>query len=258
MASRKWLIVPIFFVLAIIAYKLIFGPAAPDIGTPGVMTPPQPSPRETPKVSEPDEGLVEYSLVIPDLWKESPLEGRILSMPKGFSISVYASGLSNARFMTLDEEGNIFISQPREGRISVIHDRDNDGVVDEILAYYEGLNLPHGLAFDGDWLYVAENDKVVRLKDEDGDFLADIKETIVNDIPGAGGHFTRTLGFGPDGKMYVSVGSSCNVCEDDPRRATILRFNKDGRNEEIFAKGLRNSVGFVWHPDTGEIWATDN
>jgi len=196
--------------------------------------------------------------VVPDKWQLSDIEGRTLKLPPGFKISVFASGLQNARFMTLDQDGNIFISQHRAGKISVVRDVDSDGVADKILPYIEDLNLPHGLTFNDGWLYVAENDKVVRLKDEDGDLVADVKEVIVENLPGSGGHFTRTIGFDPFEKMYVSVGSSCNICEDDPRRAAILRFNKDGSNEEVYARGLRNSVGFVWHPDTGEIWATDN
>ncbi len=207
---------------------------------------------------KPVEGLSEQSLNVPNRWKISQLEGRMLRLPPGFKISAYASGLGNARFMALDDGGNIYLSQPKEGKISVLRDKDGDGVADEIVVYAEGLNLPHGLAFDGDWLYVAENDKVERLRDEDGDLRADKKELIVGNIPGPGGHYTRTIGFGPDDKMYVSVGSSCNVCEDDPRRAAILQYDKDGGNEKIFSRGLRNSVGFVWHPSTGEMWATDN
>ncbi|MEE9611181.1 MAG: sorbosone dehydrogenase family protein [Desulfatiglandales bacterium] len=258
MALRKGLTIAFLLLILVLAIKIFSNPSAPDIGTPSIIAPSQPSPQETPMTIEPTGGLREKSLVVPENWKSNRFEDRILEVPEGFTISVYASGLESARFMAIDDNGDIYLSQTKKGKISVLRDLNGDGVADEALEYAEGLNLPHGLAFDGDWLYVAENDKVVRLIDEDGDHLADRKETVVDNLPGQGGHFTRTIGFGPEGKMYVSVGSSCNVCEDEPRRAAILRFNKDGSGEETYAEGLRNSVGFVWNPDTREIWATDN
>jgi glucose/arabinose dehydrogenase len=258
MGFGKWLGFVLFGVLIALVFRILSAPIAPDIGTPGIIAPPQPGPQQTPPTIEPIDGPVEQGLVVPSAWKTDHLEGRVLRLPDGFKISVYASGLKNARFMAIDDEGNLFLSQPKEGRISVLRDLNRDGAADEVIVYVEGLNLPHGLALDERWLYVAENDRVERLRDDNGDFMADHKELITNDIPGPGGHFTRTIGFGPDGKMYVSVGSSCNVCEDDPRRAAILRFEKDGSGDELFARGLRNSVGFVWHPETGEMWATDN
>ncbi len=258
MVLRKWLLFALLALLAAFAYRIISAPIAPDIGTPGIITPPQPSPRDTPETFMPMKGLNEQRLQMPARWRTSLLENRVLRLPKGFKISVYASGLPNARFMALDDKGNLYVSQPNEGKISVVIDGDRDGIADKIIAYADDLNLPHGLAFDGGWLYVAENDRVERLMDINGDLRADEKERIVKNIPGPGGHFTRTIGFGPDGMIYVSVGSSCNICEDDPRRAAILRFNKDGSGDEIYASGLRNSVGFVWRPGTKELWATDN
>jgi glucose/arabinose dehydrogenase len=255
--GKGWIVV-LILLAAVLGYRLFSSPLTPDVGTPDFVAPSQPPPRETPLLLEPPERLLEKELAVPERWKTTPLEGRVLHLPPGFEIGVFASGLPHARFMALDGEGNLYLSQPREGKISVLRDLEGDGVADEVLTYAEGLNLPHGLAFSGAWLYVAENDRVERLKDEDGDLQADRKELIIGDLPGTGGHFTRTIGFGPDGEMYVSVGSSCNVCEDDPRRAAILRFHRDGSGEEVFARGLRNSVGLVWHPETGEIWATDN
>lgn len=161
--------------------------------------------------------------------------------------------------MAFSPDGVLFVSIPREGTVVALPDTHRAGKSDRSIVFARGLNRPHGLAFFQGALYVAETDKVVRLTDSDGDLRADRKEIIVPDLPSGGGHWTRTIGFGLDGKMYVSVGSSCNVCEEkDPRRAAILRFNPDGTGAEIFARGLRNSVGFIWHPQTGEIWATDN
>jgi len=106
---------------------------------------------------------------------------------------------------------------------------------------------------------VAETGAVKRLTDDNGDLVAERTERVTRDLPAGGMHWTRTLGFGPDGGMYVSAGADCNACDEkDPRRATIMRFHPDGTGREIYARGLRNAVGFAWHPATGELWATDN
>jgi glucose/arabinose dehydrogenase len=124
----------------------------------------------------------------------------------------------------------------------------------------EGLDRPHGLDLHDGWLYVAEGGAVGRLRfDPATRRTRGSYERVVSGLPSGGNHWSRTLRFGPDGWMYVSIGSSCNVCEeDDPRRATIVRYRPDGSAEEIVATGLRNAVGFDWRPATGELFATDN
>ncbi|MFQ5887641.1 MAG: PQQ-dependent sugar dehydrogenase [Candidatus Hydrothermarchaeales archaeon] len=217
------------------------------------ITPPK---SETP--SEKEE-VISNRLTVPERWKEGAFKSEhTLYLPEGFRISVFASGLEGARFMAIDSRGDLYLSQTGEGKITVLPDRDEDGIADEAITFAKGLNLPHGLAFYNEYLYVAETDGVVRLKDEDKDLEAEEIDEIITGIPSGSGHFTRTIGFGPDDNIYLSVGSSCNICEDDPRRAAILQFNKDGKDEKIYASGLRNSVGFVWHPNTKEMWATDN
>mgnify|MGYP001587956624 CR=1 FL=1 len=195
---------------------------------------------------------------VPARWEGAFPRGRSIYLPEGFQINIYAAGLDGARFMTVGPEGDIYLSEMGAGRIVVLPDRDGDGVADDAITYADGLDRPHGLAFYNGSLYAAETGRVLRLPDADGDLRADLQEVIIPDLPARGGHITRTIGFGPDGMLYVSVGSSCNVCEDDPRRAAILRFTPDGRNEEVYAPGLRNAVGFLWRPGTGELWATDN
>ena len=122
------------------------------------------------------------------------------------------------------------------------------------------MNRPHGLDLHDGWLYVAETDAVGRIRfDPASGNTSGAFERVVTGLPGGGNHWTRTVRFGPDGWMYLTVGSSCNVClEKDARRAAMLRYHPDGSGEEIFATGLRNSVGFDWRPEDGQIYATDN
>jgi glucose/arabinose dehydrogenase len=196
-----------------------------------------------------------------------------LTVPGGFAIRIFADGLSGTpRFMTISPEGELYVSLYRSGEIARLPDRNHDGKADEIEIVAGGLNSPHGLEFHDGWLYVAELGSVVRLKDGNGDGIFEVSELVTDNIPGGGGHTSRTLHFGPDGFLYVSAGSSCNVCaESDPRRAAILRFNADGsipkdnpfaedpdvRKRPVWAWGLRNSVDFLWTP-SGQLWADHN
>jgi glucose/arabinose dehydrogenase len=182
-----------------------------------------------------------------------------ITLPKGFRLSVYASGLEGVRMMALSPQGDLTVTQPRAGKVLILPDRNRDGKPDRIGVFAKDLNRPHGLAWREGDLYIAETGAVVKLQDRDGDGVAETKQTLTRDLPEGGMHWTRTLGFGPDGHMFVSVGSTCNVCiEEDRRRATILRFKADGSDMTIYARGLRNAVGFAWHPQTGQLWATDN
>jgi glucose/arabinose dehydrogenase len=148
---------------------------------------------------------------------------------------------------------------PNKDYILVLPDRDKDGLADRKIVFARGLKKVHGLAFHKGVLYAAGTGKLYRLRDKNGDLRADKVEVISEDIPGSGGHWTRTVVAGPDNKLYVSAGSSCNVCiEKDKRRAAVLRFPLKGGKGEIFAKGLRNSVGLAFHPDTGQLWASNN
>lgn len=180
-------------------------------------------------------------------------------IPPGFHLSVFAEGLGAARFMAFGPDGVLYVTSIHDGKVLALPDRNHDGRADQVITFAENLLSPHGLAWHDGWLYVGESHQVIRLRDTTGDLRADERQVVVPDLPAGEMHFTRTVGFGPDGGLYVSVGSSCNACkETDPRRAAILRYNPDGSGMEIYARGLRNAVGFTWHPETKELWATDN
>lgn len=199
---------------------------------------------------------------IPTATHAAPPAGQLphpIKVPPGFHLEVYADDLPGVRFMALSPRGDLTVSRPGRGEILVLPDRNRDGRPDRVSVFASDLDRPHGVAWRDGALYVAETGAVQRLTDADGDLVAEDKTLLTKDLPDGGMHWTRTLGFGPDGAMYVSAGSSCNACdEEDPRRATIMRFKPDGSGREIYARGLRNAVGFTWHPVTRELWATDN
>lgn len=204
------------------------------------------------------DGLVRARLQVPEKFRTGALKSeRYLFAPKGWKVSVFAGGLGGPRHMAMDEAGNIFVSITSVGKVVALPDRDRDGVADEALTFADGLNKPHGLAFRGGDLIVAETGRVVLLKDKDKDLKSDPKETITEDIPTGGGHSTRSIAMSPSGDIFVSVGSSCNACvEKDKRRAAILKVRD--KKTVVFASGLRNSVGIAMHPDTGDLWGVDN
>ena len=183
-----------------------------------------------------------------------------VTVPAGFEANVFASGLSNPRFIAFGPDGVLYVADRGNGRIVALPDVDGDGVADGEVVLAEDLDQPHSLVYhEGSW-YVGVPSGVVRLQDTDGDGAADEWQTIVDDLPTDGSHRTRTVEFLPDGRMVVSVGSSCNVCEEeDPRRAAVVVYDgPGGGGERIFASGLRNAVGLAVHPETGELWATNN
>jgi glucose/arabinose dehydrogenase len=186
-------------------------------------------------------------------------EPRALTLPAGFTANVFAAGLSSPRFMALGPAGAVFATGMSGGQVYALPDRNGDGVADEVQVWADGLGQPHGLAFRDGYLYVGETNRVVRFRVGPDGARQGGPEPVVPELPSGSGHRTRTVGFGPDGKLFVSVGSSCNVCaEGDPRRAALSVYDADGSNGRVFMRGLRNAVGFVWRPGTDELWATNN
>lgn len=183
-----------------------------------------------------------------------------LSLPAGFGIGVYASGLNAPRMMALAADGSLYVAERGAGRVVRLVDANRDGEADSLQVVASGLNQPNSLAFAPDGsLYVAETTRVWKLSPPDAQGVYQNKVKVISGLP-SGGHSTRTLLFSPDGtSLFVSIGSSCNICiESDSRRATIMRFNPDGSGGQVYASGLRNAVGITFRPGTGELWATDN
>jgi len=188
------------------------------------------------------------------------VEARIRA-PAGFTVGVWADGLPNVRMLRFTPAGDLLASLPRAGEVVLLErDADGDGASDGRRPLLADLDRPHGLDLHDGWLYVAEMGAVARVRfDAEARQVGGAPERVVTGLPSGGNHWTRTVRFGPDGWLYVSIGSSCNVCiERDPRRAALVRYRPDGSGEEIHATGLRNAVGFDWRPDTGELYATDN
>jgi glucose/arabinose dehydrogenase len=188
--------------------------------------------------------------------EKTPFDLNQLKLPAGFHIAVFAQ-VDGPRMLVFSPGGTLLVSASGEGKVVALPDAKHTGKAEGVVTVLSGLNEPHGLAFYEGKLYVAEKDKVRRYDWDEANLRATHPKAIA-DVPDGGGHSTRTLLF-HGGKMYVSVGSSCNVCiEKDPRRAAVIEFNPDGSGQRIFAKGLRNAVGMAVNPKTDTVWVTVN
>lgn len=184
-----------------------------------------------------------------------------LQVAEGFRLEVYSTEVPLARWPLATSTGDLIVSRTRGDQVVLLErDANGDGKPDAVRTLLEQVEHPHGLALHDGWLYVGELRGIGRIRfNEDTGQVAGPYEHIVSDFSSDGFHQTKTIGFGPDGWLYVSQGSSCNVCvEKDPRRATIMRMQPDGSQREIFATGLRNSVGLDWAPWDGALYATEN
>ena len=183
-----------------------------------------------------------------------------IALPPGFVISVFAQGLQEPRMMTLGPDGQLYVAERGANRILRLPDLNSDGIADALQVVAAEVNRPSSLAFyrDGS-LYVGLTNRILRFSEPDAQGVYQKREVVIPNLP-PGGHHTRTVLFSPDwSTLFVSIGSSCNVCqEEDPRRAAIVRYNPDGSGEQIYARGLRNAVGIVFRPGTDELWATNN
>jgi len=183
----------------------------------------------------------------------------LVTLPTGFSISVFAE-VPEARSMCYGAKGTLFVGNREKNNVYAVTDSDNDGRADKVRVIANGLDMPNGVAFRNGSLYVAENSRIIRFDDIENNLDNVPKAVVVYDkFPDKDHHGWKFIRFGPDDKLYVPVGAPCNVCEEkDSIFSTITRMNPDGSGLEIYAKGVRNSVGFDWNPQTKELWFTDN
>ena len=189
-----------------------------------------------------------------------PLEH--LRLPAGFEIEVFADDVPNARSMVMGEQGTLFVGSRRAGRVHAISTRVGDDgqlrATGPVIVVAKGLNNPNGVAVRDGSLYVAEINRILRFDDIEARLDDPPKPVVVYDgYPRDKSHGWKYIAFGPDDKLYVPIGAPCNIC-NEPGYAVITRINPDGTGRETFAEGVRNTVGFTWHPETGEMWFTDN
>jgi glucose/arabinose dehydrogenase len=189
-----------------------------------------------------------------------PPAGFLPKVPTGFQVSIYAKDFAQPRFMAVAPNGDIFVADTGGGKILVLHDSQHGAGTPEKELFAEKLKRPFGIAFRNDYVYVGNTNEVVRLKYDPKTSKRTGEMEHVLDLPGGGGHFTRTVAFSADGsKLYVSIGSSSNIdIEKDQRRAAVLVSDPDGKNSRIFASGLRNAVGLGIEPSTGAVWVSVN
>jgi glucose/arabinose dehydrogenase len=203
-----------------------------------------------------DKKVIQYDEPISEL----PIDK--LNLPDGFKIEVYADKIDGARSMAIGDDGTLFVGTRNDKTVYAVQDLDNDYRADHISVLDSTLEVPNGIAFKDGSLYVAEVGRLLRYDDIEAN-LDSIPEPVIvyDDYPTEFHHGWKYIAFGPDDKLYVPVGAPCNICDStvsDKRYATITRMNADGSDREIYANGVRNSVGFTWHPETKELWFTDN
>jgi glucose/arabinose dehydrogenase len=207
-----------------------------------------------------------------------------IQLPQGFSIDIYAENIENARQMALGDNGTVFVGSRKAGNVYALIDTNHDFKADKKIIVATDLFMPSGIAFHQGSLYVAEVDKIWRYPDIEKSLPTIPKAELVFDkLPNKSHHGWKFIAFGPDGKLYVPVGAPCNVCESELPFASILKLDPDSQLTDnqltgsqqtqtqkagstqqdsmqttIVAQGVRNSVGFDFHPVTGELWFTDN
>jgi glucose/arabinose dehydrogenase len=185
-----------------------------------------------------------------------------IKLPDGFRISIFANEVDNARSLALGDKGTVFVGNRNGKNVYALVDANNDGRAEKKFTIAEGLNTPNGVAFYKGALYIAELNKISRIDDIESKLDNPGKPVLVSDtFPSEEHHGWKYIAFGPDGKLYVPVGAPCNICnesEKDQRFSSITRMNPDGSGFEVYAHGVRNSVGFDFHPQTGHLWFTEN
>ncbi|MCW8871294.1 MAG: PQQ-dependent sugar dehydrogenase [Xanthomonadales bacterium] len=182
----------------------------------------------------------------------------LIDLPPGFEISVYAEDVENARQLALGQHGTVFAGSHKAGKVHAVTDTDSDHKADQVYLVDQGLDMPSGLEFRSGSLYVGALDRILRYDEIESRLDQPPEPVVVSDaFPDKTHHGWKYLRFGPDGLLYVPVGAPCNIC-DEPGFAQIRRLRADGGGMEVYAEGVRNSVGMAFHPRSGDLWFTDN
>ena len=202
--------------------------------------------------------LLASGWVVSGQQNQNPLDQ--LTLPAGFRAEIFAESVRNARSLALGPQGTVFVGSQYVGNVYAVVDRDGDHRADRVVTIATGLDQPNGVAVRNGALYVATASRLLRFDDIEQHLDAPpAPVTVRNDLPNPkAGHTWKFIAFGPDDMLYMSIGSTCNVCAPAAMTAAIVRMKPDGSGTEVFAEGVRNSVGFDWHPITREMWFTDN
>jgi glucose/arabinose dehydrogenase len=211
-----------------------------------------------------EDKVIVVNTSIPDAKAEDHLQQ--IQLPAGFKIELFAANVPGARSMALSGNGTVFVGtrgerghKDRRGKVYAVVDSDKNWVADEVIVLHDDLFMPNGVAYREGSLYVAEPNRILRYDDIDDHLKALPTPVVINDsYPSDIHHGWKYIDFGPDGRLYVPVGAPCNVCESSDQYAVITSIKADGSDKQTVARGIRNTVGFDWHPETGELWFTDN
>ncbi|UKT65268.1 PQQ-dependent sugar dehydrogenase [Pedobacter mucosus] len=181
-----------------------------------------------------------------------------IKVPNGFSVAAVATGLGKPRMMAINEKGGLYITRRDVGDVLMLEDKDGDGKFESLKTVWSQFLGVHGITIHDGYLYLCSDKVLKRGKIASDGSLTDTT-TLISDLPEGSQHDNRVIAFGPDNLLYISVGSSCNDCaETNAEHATLLQVQSDFKSRKIFARGLRNTIGFDWNPETKEIWGADN
>lgn len=185
---------------------------------------------------------------------------KLLKVPAGWQVTLAASGLGKPRMLYTSPAGNTYVTRRDGGDVLLLEDKNKDGKFDNLITVVSEFKGVHGITMKDNWMYLCNSNEVRRYPVKpDGTLNVYAKETLIKDLPDGGQHPNRTMDFGPDGLLYISVGSLCNDCkESDKETAVILQVDPKNWSRKIYASGLRNTIGFDWNPQTKELWGVDN
>ncbi len=237
---------------------IAIGPAAAQQPAAAPAATPAPLPPGSPLIGRPDtEGAMKIAPipVPPTPAAADKLPIAKLKLPKGFNIEVYVSGIHNPRSMRQGDKGTVFVGSRFSGKVLAIVEKDGKR---EVKTIAEGLHRPNGIAFHKGTLYVAELNKVWRYDNIEANLDKPEKKLIYDQLPSDEPHGWKFIGVGPDEKLYIPIGAPCNICMPPDTHAQMRRINLDGSGMEVVARGIRNTVGFDWHPVSKELYFTDN